>query len=360
MSMKKIIVCLGVLISVGASAQDSEKQSPFIFSGFVETYFSYDFNKPSDNNRPFFFYSHNRHNEFNVNLAYVKGSYVTDRTRANITLAAGTYMNANYAAEPGVLKNIYEADAGFKISKKKNIWIDAGILPSHIGFESAHSPDCWILTRSIIADNSPYFEGGAKITYTTDNNKWLLSALALNGWQRIQRVQGNSAMSWGTQLQFKPSAQTTFNYSSFLGTDKRDSIRKWRYFHNVYGIFRLTSKWRLILDFDLGQEQQAKGSSGLNTWYGAAAILRYAPNSSWAVALRGEYYSDPNGVIIPTSTVNGLKTSGASFNVDKTINGSFLWRTEIRMLHSKDAIFIKESKFSNDNSAITTSLAISF
>ena len=29
-----------------------------------------------------------------------------------IALAAGTYMNANYAAEPGVLKNIYEANAG--------------------------------------------------------------------------------------------------------------------------------------------------------------------------------------------------------------------------------------------------------
>ena len=52
-------------------------------------------------------------------------------SRANIALAVGTYMNANYAAEPGVLKNIYEANAGVKISNNKNIWVDAGILPSH-------------------------------------------------------------------------------------------------------------------------------------------------------------------------------------------------------------------------------------
>ena len=73
--------------------------------------------------------------------------------------------------------------------------ITAGIFTSHIGFESAVSKDCWTLTRSILADNSPYYESGARLTYTSNNNKWLISALALNGWQRIQRPAGNSLMS---------------------------------------------------------------------------------------------------------------------------------------------------------------------
>jgi hypothetical protein len=163
----------------------------------VEVYYQYDFNKPSDNTRPEFVYSHNRHNEFNVNLVYLKGSYTAERVRANLALAAGTYVNANYAAEPGVLKNMYEANVGIKLSKKKNLWLDAGIFGSHIGFESAVSKDCWTLTRSMVADNSPYYEAGAKLTYTSDNGKWLFSALALNGWQRIQRVNGNSLISWG-------------------------------------------------------------------------------------------------------------------------------------------------------------------
>ena len=29
------------------------------------------------------------------------------------------------------------------------------------------------LTRSLVAENSPYFESGAKLTYITRNNKWL-------------------------------------------------------------------------------------------------------------------------------------------------------------------------------------------
>lgn len=349
------------MISEHGLAQDSTKQdNPLSFSGFVEAYYSYDFNKPSDNNRPSFFYSHNRHNECNINLAYLKGNYTSDRVRASLALAAGSYMNANYAAEPGVLKNIYEANAGLKISKHKNLWIDIGVLPSHIGFESAHSPDCWILTRSLIADNSPYYEGGAKITYAPDNNKWVMSALALNGWQRIQRISGNSLMSWGTQLQFKPGSKLTLNYSSFLGTDKPDSLRQFRHFHNLYGIFQLSEKLGLILGLDLGQEQKARGSNHYNTWYGTAGILRFTPNTNWAFALRGEYYNDEKGVIISTGTENGFKTFGASFNADRSIGDQFLWRMELRTLSSKDQIFNKGNRLLSNNTALTTSFALTF
>jgi hypothetical protein len=78
-------------------------------------------------------------------------------------------------------------------------------MPSHIGFESAISKDCFTLTRSILADNSPYFESGAKISYSSDNGKWFVSGLVLNGWQRIQRVNGNSTVAFGHQLTYRPT-----------------------------------------------------------------------------------------------------------------------------------------------------------
>jgi hypothetical protein len=40
-------------------------------------------------------------------------------------------------------------------------------MPSHIGFESAIGKDCATLTRSILADNSPYYEAGVKIDITS-------------------------------------------------------------------------------------------------------------------------------------------------------------------------------------------------
>jgi hypothetical protein len=57
--------------------------------------------------------------------------------RANLALMAGTYAQDNLAAEQDALKYVNEANIGIKISKTKNLWIDAGIMPSHIGWESA-------------------------------------------------------------------------------------------------------------------------------------------------------------------------------------------------------------------------------
>jgi Putative beta-barrel porin-2, OmpL-like. bbp2 len=355
--MKKILMGTALLMSTQLMAQDST--GSLTISGYAEAYYQYDFNKPSDNNRPGFIYSHNRHNEFNLNLGFLKANYTAERVRANLALAAGTYMNANYSAEPGVLKNIYEANAGIKLGKK-NLWLDAGIFGSHIGFESAVSKDCWTLSRSILAENSPYFEAGAKLTYTTDNGKWLLSGMALNGWQRITRVSGNSLMSWGTQIQYKPSGKVLLNYSTFIGTDKPDSARLSRLFHNIYGIFNITDKFGVTLGFDIGTEEITPGSDKKNTWYSPVAILKYAINDKWAIAARGEYYSDENGVIIATGTPNGFKASGFSLNIDHAPAKNVLVRLEARNLSNKDDIFVKPSGPTNNTTFVTGSIAVSF
>jgi hypothetical protein len=243
---------------------------------------------------------------------------------------------------------------------KKNLWLDAGIFGSHIGFESAISKDCWNLTRSILAENSPYFESGAKLTYTSDNGKWLVSGLALNGWQRITRVSGNSLMSWGTQIQFKPTDKILLNSSTFIGTDKPDSARQNRFFHNFYGIFNVTDRFGVIAGFDIGSEEKTPGSNSSSTWYSPVLILKYAFNDKWAIAARGEYYSDENGVIIATGTPNGFKTTGFSFNIDHSPAKNVLVRQEFRNLSSKDDIFVKPSGVTANTTYITSSIAVSF
>lgn len=333
---------------------------PLNFSGYIETYYSYDFANPGNHNRQPFAYSYNRHNEFNLNLGFVKLAYNKGRVRANIALMAGTYSNDNLAAEPGVLKNILEANAGIKLSEKKNLWVDAGIFGSHIGFESAVGKDCWNLTRGILADNSPYYESGVRLGYTSDNEKWFLSALILNGWQRIYRVNGNNMPAFGHQVTFKPNSKITLNSSSFIGSDKPDSTRQMRYFHNFYGIFQLHEKFGITAGFDFGAEQTAKGSSDYNTWYTPVLILKVSPSSKINIAARGEYYSDSKGVIIATGTPNGFQTLGYSLNFDYLFRDNIMWRIEGRAFASKDNIFSLDNKPAAQNYFITTSLAISF
>lgn len=360
--MKKILSILVLnFIAFAAFAQDETPAPALTISGYVEPYYSYDFNKPTaSGNRAGIFYAYNRHNEVNINLGMIKANYSAQQVRANAALATGTYMNANYAAENGVLKNILEMNAGVKLSKKRDLWLDAGVFGSHIGFESAIGKDCRTLTRGMVAETSPYFETGAKVTYNTPNGRWMWTGLVLNGWQRIQRLPGNSLPSFGTQIQFKPNSKVVLNSSTFIGTDKPDAARLMRYFHNLYGIFQLSDHWEATAGFDIGWEQKQPKSNEYNTWFTPVGILRYAPDTHWAIAARAEYYSDKNGVVIATGTPNGFGVLGLSLNVDYNVSSNAVLRLEGRFLNSQDDIFFDGTKAVNTNAFVTTALAVSF
>lgn len=341
-------------------AQDSKSSSSFTISGYMELYYIYDFGNPQDHTRPDFIYSFNRHNEVNLNLGYIQASYSTDKVRGNLALMMGTYANANLSAEQGVLKNIYEANIGVKVSKNHNLWIDAGIFPSHLGFESAVGAVCWNMTRSLLAENSPYYESGAKLSYTSADDRWFASALILNGWQRIQRVDGNNTPAFGHQLTFRPNPKVLLNSSSFIGSDMPDSLRQMRYFHDLYGQFELTDKFGLIAGLDIGVQQDAKGSKSYDTWYSPIVIVSYKISDRFRLAARTEYYADPSGVIVPTETPNGFRTFGYSVNADVAVTENVLWRMEARSLKSKDNIFVDHGNPASVNTFVGTSLSLTF
>ena len=355
--MKTLLLIALVFGLTKLNAQDTTKT---IISGYTEVYYSYDFSNPVNHERPSFFYNFNRHNEANLNLGFINASYAAKNVRANFGLMAGTWAQYNLSAEQPLLRNLWQANVGVKLSKKKNLWLDAGVLPSHIGFESAVGKSCDALTRCIIGDNTPSYEGGIKIGYTSDNSKWFLSALVINGWQRIARVNGNNTPAFGTQISYTPSKKVALNYSTFIGNDKPDSVAQMRYYHNFYALLSLTDKFRITLGFDYCMEQKSKGSSKYNTLYSPVMILRYQCNNKLAFAVRGEYYYDKNGIIIATGTPNGFQTFGYSLNLDYAIRDNILWRIEGRGLNSHDKIFTMNNNSSNQNYFITTSLAFSF
>lgn len=361
--MKKYIVAgaiLGFIFSEAQSPDSLKTKNKVVFSAYTELFYTYDFNEPSNHLRQNFLYSYNRHNELNLNLGLVKASYENKSLRGNMALMAGTYAQDNMAAEQDALRYVNEATIGIKISEKKNLWIDAGIMPSHIGWESAVGKDNMTLTRSLAAENSPYFETGAKISYTSGSGKWFLSGLVLNGWQRIAKPAGNQTVSFGHQLIYKPNAKITLNSSSFIGNDKAKNEKKMRYFHDLYGNFQLTEEFSTVLGFDIGAEQKMKGSNSYNLWYSANILMKYQLATSWALAGRLEYYNDRNGVIINTGTENGFQTFGYSLNVDYTVLKNVVFRTEARGFTSKDAVFIKGSTAVKGNFFITTALAAWF
>lgn len=364
MNMNKSVLLLVLLLTSTLSMRAQQDTisttapSPLSFSGYADIYYSYDIGDPGNHQRPGFFYSYNRHHEVNLNLAYVKATYQKDRVRGNLALMAGTYAQFNLAAEPDLLQSVFEANVGVKLSKDRELWLDAGVMPSHIGFESAIGKDCWNLTRSILAENSPYYEAGARLGYTSPNGKWYLAGLFLNGWQRIARVPENMTPALGSQLTFKPSGNTTINWSTFVGNDKPDSVGQMRVFNNFYAVLQPTDRFGVTLGFDIGMEEAASGDSS-STWMSPVIIPRFKINDKTCVAARWELYQDEDGVIIATGTEHGFNTMGYSLNFDRWITPNVIWRIEARMLQSKDKIFADaDGEATETNTFFTTTIAI--
>jgi len=339
----------------------SPPTAPVQWSAYLETYQIHDFNQPADHRRPDFVYSHNLTDRPSVNLAVLKAALSTERVRGNLALGSGSYMRANYAAEPQGLRNLYEANIGFKLSDQHQLWLDVGVLPSHIGFESAIGIDNWTLTRSLMADNSPYFETGAKLSYTSDDGKWLLSGLLLTGWQRIHRPNGNTTPAIGHQLTYKPYEHLTINSSSFIGNDKSDAQRQMRYFHDFYVQWQLDPQWGLTAALDIGAEQASPGSERYSVWFSPNLILRYRYSDRLQFAGRLEHFNDQQGVIINTGTAHGFQTTGYSINMDYRLNNRMVWRNELRQLNSRDALFMQGDARPTDHSLMAvTALTVQF
>lgn len=347
--MKRVAFFLFFLIGKLSAQEEIEKN--LVFSGYLEAYYGFDFNLPENHLRPDFLYNFNRHNEFSINLALLKASFQNDKIRANLALMAGTYAQYNLADEPKWAQFINEASLGIKLHEK--LWFDVGVMPSHIGFESWYGMDCMNLTRSIMAENSPYFFTGGKFTYTP-NPKWEIQFWLTNGWQNIIRNEKNKSLGIGSGIKYMPTEEFSFNYSNYFGNENPNPVRLNRFFNNFYMLYE-KGTWSAILGADYGIQQTLTGDT--DSWYGLIASLSRDLGKKIILAGRAEYYSDPTAIILN----DGLKVTGLSMNIDFRILKETLLRIEARRFSSPEAAFpLPEGKFSKQNTALTASFALRF
>ncbi len=345
-------VLLILLLGGVLRAQDSTRTS---LSGFIDTYYCYCFlNAPPALGNRSYTTQPLRHDEFNLNLGYVKLNYQSSHVRGNFALHTGTYVEANYAAEPALLRNILEANAGTLLGN--GVWVDMGVFPSHIGFEGAVSKDNWTYSRSLLADYSPYYEAGLSVTGTL-NQQLTLRALILNGWQNIAET--NRDKAFGTQVQYSPTPSTLFNWSTFIGNEQPDSLpSRLRIFNDFYSVHTLSPDWNIALMFDIGV-QRRPGVSTYDAWHAASVMTQRRISTFLSVSGRIEYYFDPSGVIVPTGTKNNFQVFGVSANIDYAPSANVVWRVEVRSFSSRDAIYSTESGPQSTHGFAVLSTAIS-
>ncbi|MCU0359000.1 MAG: porin [Cyclobacteriaceae bacterium] len=353
------IVFYAAMVNLFAQADTVLSSNRWTFSGAADFFYAYDFNRPTTYYRQPFLYNHNRHDEVNLNHGFARLTYQGNRIKTNVALHAGTYVLDNYANEPDVLKFIFEANVRVLLDEQRTWWIEAGILPSHIGFESAVSMDNATLTRSLLADNSPYYMTGIVAGHAL-TDRLEANIMMLTGWQTITMVSGSTLPAWGSKVSYTIPDGITINWSTFVGTVEPDALRTMRYFSNLYAILPLGDSWKLITGFDIGWQQREKFSNDYDTWYSAVMIMRYAMNPQWAMALRGEYYADKAEVIIENPTGDGFNTFGVSLNLDYHPVPTLYCRLEGRLLNNRELYFLRDGFPESNNPFVVGSIGFKF
>lgn len=337
---------LGQVANSGmVNVYDSLEKGKLIVGGLVDVYYGYDWSRPINADRPYAV-SSARHNEVNVNLAYADFKYLGDNVRAHFVPGFGTYVNANYAGENGTLKNLLEANVGVRLSKKKDIWVDAGVLPSPYTNESAISKDHLMYTRSFAPEYVPYYLSGVKLSLPL-NSKFNSYFYLLNGWQTIQ--DNNTHLSFGSQIEYRPNKHLLLNWNTYVGDES--SVQKptfrTRYFTDLYMIYNPAGRWSATACAYMGwqEKRDTLQVQSFSAWWQMNAILQYRFNKKAALAFRLEYFDDPGSVQI--NSLNGVKgfssySSGFCFNYK--INQRALFRLESRTFLSDKSIYINPSR----------------
>jgi len=345
-------------IGVAQTTVDSSKTSTKInTSVYAEAYYAVDARENKIYNRSNFLYNHTSTKTFSTNIFFVKLNLEKNYWRFSFSPMFGTYANANLSNERGFVKNIFEANAGLKISKKKNIWLDAGVLPSHIGFESAIGADNLTLTRSIAAENSPYFETGIRASYTSTNQKLYFAFLLLNGWQKIYPINFEFEPAAGIQLSYSFSNTSLVNLSNILVQGKNAGFLYYRFFNNLYFKKQLFNKIEFVAGLDFGIQENGYTKT-INHWISPQIVVAFKPRSNLNFALRFENYTDKNNVVIfpllPSQTQVNL--NGVSVNADYKIKGNFFFRLEAKKLYNSQDIFGELNALKKDNLMFTFSV----
>jgi hypothetical protein len=344
----------GKNLSYGQTQADS-LHNKWLLSAYAETYLVIPTHNRNESKLANFLYNFNRTNSPKFNQAFASADYSGEKFRMQLAVQTGTYVTDNYADEPAALRPLLKCFIGIPLDVKKDIWLEAGIFPSFIGFENTVAFENKTLTRSLLAENSPYYMSGLRVSHPL-GKKSTVSWYLLTGWQRIVPQKNNSLPALGWQWNLRPNEHTTLNWSGFAGSAYPDSSRRWRFFQNFYWQYQL-QRWKITAGLDVGLEQSFRATAKYLTWFSPVLITSYQWNQKWSSALRLENYHDPHGIIARSGSGVPVVSNGISLNLDYQPLPQLLCRAEWRHLKGNNPVFLATAVGSKRISYFSFSLA---
>lgn len=311
--------------------------------GYADVYYGFNTNRPADglNFIAGTGTTGKRANHVALNLAALDVAADLSPVAVRLIVQYGSGPEILYGGEPrggasgpDVWKFLQVATVGYTAPLGRGLLIEAGIFPSHAGFEGFPSKDSWNYTRGWNSELLPYYQAGLKLSYAFTD---ALSAqlYLLNGWQLAG--ENNEAKTLGAQLAWNGTLLTAV-LNGLFGPELPSDNGRFRLFGDLLLGVRPTSWLRLMTSLDVGYQQlpgpigQADGGA---LWWSAYAWARVQPLAFLALALRGGYYDDRDGYMTGTAQALAELTG----TVELRAHDALILKLEGRYDHSTAAVF---------------------
>ncbi len=301
-----------MLFAAAAFAADSTSVQPGIsWSGFVDVYYSKNFNSPSNQMnqlRNFDIYE----NQFGLNLAKLTVQGQAQPVGFRIDIGFGTANDVvqgllnplTGAASPmtSTLDLVEQAYLTAVVPVGSGLTVDVGKFTTLMGYEVIETNGNWNYSRSLLfAWAVPYYHTGIRLTYPVANN-FTATLCLVNGWNTV--IDNNRSKSVALGLNYSPTSTTTLTLNGISVFEQPAGVHYGK--RDVCELIvtqQVGENLSLAADAVYGRERVA---SVLNIWKGIAAYTKYNLDSESDIALRGEIYYDPQdyatGVTLPKAT----------------------------------------------------------
>ena len=306
------------------------------FSGFADTYYGYNFNRPPSRKNPLRNFDLN-HNQFSLNLIELAMERKADPLGFRLDLNFGDTAKFVHAAEPGgsdVYQYLQQAYVTYKAPLGKGLSVDVGKFVTHMGAEVIETPSNHNYSRSLLFSWAiPYYHFGARVSYPL-SDKLTVAGLLVNGWNNV--VDNNGGKSVGLSVNFTPFRKLNLIQNYIVGAEQLDNSDDGRHVLDTILTVNASDRFSLMFNYDYGMDR-LQGERV--RWQGVAGYFRFAFTPWFAIAPRVEWYDDPQG--FTTGLAQTLKE--ATFTMEFKARGALLMRAEYRGDWSDRPFFEKRS-----------------
>jgi hypothetical protein len=345
-----LVLGLTPLPSLAQTKDSVATPPPVVFSGFIDSYFSFNFGRPTGHSNSFRAFD-GTENSLQLADAELSISRAAAPLGFHIDLDFGSANDIFQSGAPGSIAVVGQAYATYIAPIGDGLTIDAGKFATHMGFEVFKTKDNLNYSRSLSFTYSiPFYNVGARVSYPL-SSKLTATGYVYNSYNGLPL---NSGKTFGLEAVYTPSSTVSLIGNWIGGPAEADSTSKiFRNAANVIVSLTPNEKLQVVGELVYGQEN-LPGITAV--WRTFAGYLKYQLCDPSALVLRGELYNDPEG--FTTGTIQNLKEVTLTYEYKGLSN--LIFRSEYRYDWSDQGVYAGQNSLRTNISTLTLGAIVVF